>query len=359
MAFELGTRVGDYQFIDIIESNREGTTYKVRHIPEQRFEILRVLSEATQSDAVRLERFQREAKILSRLNHPHIVSYRASAQIGGRFALATELVEGTNLAERLEVGPVSLPDAVRHVWQTLEALECAHAEGVVHRDVTPAKLLLTTDGELKLGGFSLARSTADPRLTQVGVAVGTAHYMSPEQVQANTELDARSDLYSLGVVFYELLTRRRPFEAESQFDVMLAHVETIPDPPSKWNPLVPPELDALVLKALAKLPANRFQTAAEFRESLMGISLGAAPEPAENIEMALASMKRRSRESAQLADKLAEEILGRQAEISALAAATPNHPPPPEWLTRIPRPVLLGGIVILACILFLAMAGWS
>jgi serine/threonine-protein kinase len=358
MAFELGTIVGDYQFIDIIESNREGTTYKVRHIPEQRFEILRVLSEATQRDAVRLERFQREAKILSRLNHPHIVRYRSSAQIGGRFALATELVEGTNLSERLEVGPISMPDAVRHIWQALEALECAHSEGVVHRDVTPANLLLTADGELKLGGFSLARSTADPRLTQAGVAVGTAHYMSPEQVQANTELDARSDLYSLGVVFYELLTRRRPFEAESQFDVMLAHVETIPDPPSKWNPLVPPELDALVLKALAKLPANRFQSAAEFREALMGVSLGAAPEPAENIEAALAAMKRRSRESTRQADKLAEDILGHQEEIAALSGHSPKAPAP-DWLTRIPQPVLLVVVVLLACVVFLAMVGWS
>ncbi len=228
MTFELGTRVGDYQFIDVLESNREGTLYKVRNVLEQRYEILRVLSEATQSDPVRLERFQREAKILARLNHPHIVSYRASSQMGGRFVLATEMVEGTNLAERLEIGPISLPDAVRHIWQALEALESAHAEGVVHRDVSPSKLLLTSDGELKLSGFSLARSTADPRLTQAGVAIGTADYMSPEQVQASSELDARSDLYSLGAVFYELITGRKLFVAESQFDVMLAHVETIP-----------------------------------------------------------------------------------------------------------------------------------
>jgi len=227
MAFELGTRVGDYQFIDVVESSRDAICYKVRNIPQQRYEILRVLSEVTQSDPVRVERFQREGKILSRLKHPHIVSYRASHQIDGRFVLATELVEGTNIAERLEIGPISLPDGVRHIWQALEALECAHAEGVVHRDVTPAKLLLTSDSELKLGGFSLARSTADPRLTQAGVAIGTADYMSPEQVQANCDLDARSDLYSLGVVFYEIVTGRKLFSSESQFEVMLAHVEIL------------------------------------------------------------------------------------------------------------------------------------
>lgn len=356
MAFELGTRVGDYQFIDIVDSNRDGTSYKVRNVPEQRYEILRVLSEQTQSDPVRLERFQREAKILSRLKHPHVVSYRASTQMGGRFVLATEMVEGTNLAERLEVGPISLPDSVRHIWQALEALECAHAEGVVHRDVSPAKLLLTSDGELKLGGFSLARSTADPRLTQVGVAVGTAQYMSPEQVQANSALDARSDLYSLGVVFYELAAGRRPFEADSQFDVMLAHVETIPDPPSKWNPQVPPELDALILKALAKKATHRFQSASEFREALMSVSLGASPEPAEDIEKALAAMKRRGKESARQAQVLADEILGHQVDIAAVAAGQPNLPKV-NSKPMLSREAMISLIVVLAAVLFLLMNG--
>jgi serine/threonine protein kinase len=358
MPFELGTRVGDYQFIDVLESNRDGTSYKVRNVPEQRYEILRVLSEATQSDPVRVERFQREAKILSRLNHPHIVSYRASTQMDGRFVLATEMVEGTNLAERLEIGPISLPDAVRHIWQALEALECAHAEGVVHRDVTPQKLLLTSDSELKLGGFSLARSTADPRLTQVGVAVGTAHYMSPEQVQASGDLDARTDLYSLGVVFFELITGRKLFDFESQFDVMLAHVETIPDPPSKWNPLTPPEFDALILKALAKKPSLRFQSAREFREALMAISLGAAPEPAEDIEKALEAMKRRGKESSRQAQVLADEILGHQADIAAVAAGQTSKPVASTYY-GLPREVALGLVVLFAIGIFILMIGFQ
>ncbi len=326
MTFELGTRVGDYQFIDVMDSNRDGTSYKVRNIPLQRYEILRVLSETTQSDPIRLERFHREAKILSRLNHAHIVSYRASAQIDGRFVLATEMVEGTNIAERLEIGPISLPDGVRFVWQALEALECAHAEGVVHRDVTPTKLLLTPDSELKLGGFSLARSTADPRLTQVGVAVGTAHYMSPEQVQASGDVDSRSDLYSLGVVFYEIVCGRKLFDHGSQFDIMLAHVETQPDPPSKWNPQVPPELDALILKSLAKKPEERFQSARDFREALMAIALGATPEPAENLERALEEMKRKGREASRQTDIMADEVLQHQHNIAAVAAGQSNKP---------------------------------
>jgi serine/threonine protein kinase len=345
MSFELGTRVGDFQFIDVVDSNRDGTSYKVRNVPQQRYEILRVLSETTQSDPVRLERFQREAKILSRLTHPHIVSYRSSTQIDGRFVLATELVEGTNIAERLEIGPISLPEGVRHIWQALEALECAHAEGVIHRDVTPSKLLLTSDSELKLGGFSLARSTADPRLTQVGVAIGTAHYMSPEQVQANAELDARTDLYSLGIVFYEIMAGRKPFDSESQFDVMLAQVETIPDPPSKWNPSVPPELDALILKALAKRPEDRFQSASEFREALMAISLGGAPEPTEDIEAALEAMKRRGKASSRQAQILSDEILG------------PPQATPPSPLLAMPKPLAIAAIALVAILIFLLMSG--
>jgi serine/threonine-protein kinase len=273
--------------------------------------------------------------------------------MGGRFVLATELVEGTSLAERLEIGPVSLPDAVRYVWQALEALECAHSQGVVHRDLTPAKLLLTADGELKLSGFNLARSTADPRLTQAGATIGTPHYMSPEQVQAKSDLDARSDLYSLGAVFYELISGRRPFEADNQFDVMLAHVEADPEPPSRYKPQVPPDLDSLILKALAKRPEDRFQTAAEFRDALMGISLGASPEPQEDLEQALAAMRRRGKENERQAQALAEEIL---ADPSWPEAAAQKAPPvTPAARGRQYLALLLAAV--LATMLFLLLNG--
>ncbi|WP_162179798.1 serine/threonine protein kinase [Bryobacter aggregatus] len=350
MAFELGTTLGDYHLIDVLDSNREGTSYKVRNVSEQRFEILRVLSESTQSDPVRLERFQREAKILARLNHPHIVSYRSSTKLGGRYVLATELVECTNLAERLEVGPLSLPDAVKFIWQALDALECAHQGGVVHRDIHPGKLLITAESELKLSGFSLARSTADPRLTQAGVAIGSAHYMSPEQVQATGDLDARSDLYSLGVVFYELTAGRKPFEFDSQFDLMLAHVETAPEPPSKWNSQIPPELDAIILKSLAKNLSERFQSAGEFRNALLSISLGGIPEPAEDIEKALSEMKRRGREWNRQANALSAEILVHQGE-------SLPRPPMPSTLYGMPRLLVIALMTIGAIGLFFLTNG--
>ena len=350
MTFELGSTIGGYQFIDVLDSNREGTTYKVRNLTEHRFEILRVLSEATQADTLSFERFQREAKILSRLNHPHIVSYCDSKMLMGRFVLATELIEGTTLADRLELGAIPLPDTVRYIWQAVEALECAHKEGVVHRDIQPSKLILTSDSELKLGGFSLARSTADPRLTQVGVAIGSAHYMSPEQVQARGELDARSDLYSLGAVLYELAAHRKPFAEGSQFDVMLAQVETIPDPPSLYNPAIPESLDALIMKALEKDPADRFQTATEFREALMQVTLAPVPEPETNIEDALEHLRFRKQEATRRRDERGdqqEEILITGVSGGAGKAAT--------MLSPMARRLIVASITLAAIALFIVL----
>lgn len=356
MGFELGTTIGDYQFIDVLESSREETTYKVRNLPAQRFELLRVLGETVQTDPLRSERFQREAKILSRLKHPHIVSYRSSANLNGRFVLATELVEGTNLAERLEIGRPSLPDAVRIIWQTLEALECAHSEGVVHRDISPQRIFLTPEGEVKLGGFFLARSTADPKLTQAGATVGTAHYMSPEQVQATQDLDPRSDLYSLGVVFYELVTGRKPFTGASQFDVMLAQVETMPSPPSSVDRSIGDELDPVILKALEKKPEARFQTAAEFREALMGVRLGSTHDGATDLESALERKRRESKLEQEGAAKRGEAM--RRAASPEMISALSGEPlptPPAPVVTGPLRALFLFAITAAACAIYFWM----
>jgi serine/threonine-protein kinase len=360
MPIELGARIGDYQFIDVLESNREETTYRVRNVPAQRFETLRVLNVSPHQDRLRVERFQREAKILARLKHPHIVGYCSSLKLDDKLALATELVEGSSLAERLEVGPVSLPDAVRIIWQTLEALECAHGEGVIHRDITPQRIFLTYEGEVKLGGFFLARSTADPRLTQVGAAIGSAHYMSPEQVQANGELDPRSDLYSLGVVFYELVTRRKPIDGESQFDVMLAHVENQPLPPTHWNRALGEEMDQLILRALAKNPADRFQSAAEFREALMSVNLGSTGEAKADLESALERQKRLLREEQERAERRAREMREgvNPAMVSALAAnldQVPAAAPAGSNLSGPVRVMLLVAITAAACAIYFWM----
>jgi eukaryotic-like serine/threonine-protein kinase len=176
--------------------------------------------------------------------------------------------------------PISL--ALEFIDGVLSALECAHAHGVVHRDVTPENIIVTTKGDVKLTGFGLSKTLSDPQLTQAGTVLGSLHYMSPEQVNGLPTLDARTDIYAVGAILYEMVTGRKPFPGRSQFDVMFAHANSTPDPPQKLNPEVPREVNELIPAALARDPSQRPQTAAEFREQVATIMQPASlsPKPA-------------------------------------------------------------------------------
>jgi serine/threonine-protein kinase len=180
-----------------------------------------------------------------------------------------EYVEGESLQRMLEAGPLPVETAVDFACQVLGALAYAHQAGVIHRDVAPANIIITGDLTAKLMDFGLARAAMDIRLSASGVPLGSPWYMSPEQVRGTTELDARTDLYAMGAVLHEMLTGEKLFEAAGAFAVMRAHVETVPAPPSSRNPKVPPALDEIVRKAVAKAPAMRFQSANEFRLALL------------------------------------------------------------------------------------------
>lgn len=271
MSFVLGRTVGGYEFLDIVRSSKTQISYRVRNALTGRVEMLRILQEGLQHDQLRVERFLREMKVHAHLSHANIVAFHNAMEIEGRFVIVTELVEGVTLAERLTMGPLPLRKAFSYMYQALEALGYAHAQGVVHRDLTTDRMIVTPDGTLKLCDFGLAKSLTSPELTQVGTVVGTLGYISPEQVKGSPTLDARTDLYSLGVVFYEMVTGRLPFEAKSQFEIMLAHVRETPKPPSEVNPAVPEELDEIILKAMAKDPADRFQNADEFHTALSDV----------------------------------------------------------------------------------------
>ena len=285
MSFELGQTIGEYEFVDIVNSSRSSIAYKVRNTLAQRFELLRVLRQI-QEDPEKRDRFTREIKVLARINHPNIVSFFHATQLDGELVLTTELVEGSTLAERMEVGRLPIALALEYVIKVLGALEYAHSHDVIHRDVTPENIIITTDGDVKLTGFGLAKTHTDPQLTQAGKMLGSLHYISPEQVKGLPTIDARTDIYAVGVILYELVTGRKPFPGDSQFEVMFAHVNANPASPDQVNPEVPPALSELILKAMAKEPADRFQTAAEFRRQLGSVlhaesSVGAAIARAE------------------------------------------------------------------------------
>jgi serine/threonine protein kinase len=280
MAFQLGQTIDDYEVIDLLDSSKKNVTYRVRNVPERRFEALRVLPKTLQDDQEKVTRFLRESKVHARLTHPNIVSFYKATHLDGQLVMTTELVEGTTLAQRLELGPLQISEALRLISLVLAALEHAHNLAIVHRDITPSNIILTPDGGVKLMGFGLAKAATDLNLTQPGTVIGSLYYSSPEQIKGLSELDGRTDIYSVGVVLYESVTGKKPFDQKSEFELMLAQVHMLPPAPSTVNPDVTPELNEAILKALVKDPLFRFQTTEDFQhriDTLRGISQLAIP----------------------------------------------------------------------------------
>ena len=274
MVIKSGDTVGDYKVIDLAGSGGMGAVYKIEHVITKRIEAMKVLPIGIGSGPEEVQRFEREIQVQARLHHPNIAAVYNAVRDAGSIALIMEYVEGQSMQQMLEGGRLPLRTAVDYACQVLNALAYSHGEGVVHRDVTPANIIITPEGVAKLTDFGLARAITDLHLTATGVAVGSAWYMSPEQVKAVDELDPRTDIYSTGAVLHEMLTGRKLFDADGSFAVMSAQVEVIPQPPSAYNSEVPKALDEVVAKALAKDPAARFQNAEEFRLGLEAAVVG-------------------------------------------------------------------------------------
>ena len=247
-----GDVVGDYRVIDIAGSGGMGAVYKIEHIITRRVEAMKLLPPGSSSDPEQVQRFEREIQVQARLHHPNIVELYNAVREGNSIALVMEFVEGESLQHMLEAGPLPVETAVNFTCQVLRALAYAHEAGVIHRDVSPANIIITRDRVAKLTDFGLARGATDLRLSTSGVPLGSPWYMSPEQVRGNGTLDGRTDLYAMGAVLHEMLTGGKLFEVEGAFAVMRAQVEAVPVPPSARNPRVPPAIDEIVRKALAK-----------------------------------------------------------------------------------------------------------
>lgn len=226
---------------------------------------LKVLHERFAQDREFVERFRREASAAAGLQHPNVVGIFDRGEVEGTYYIAMQYVEGASLKQLIERG-LDPAQALTIVRQVLEAARFAHSHGIVHRDLKPHNVLVDAAGRAMVADFGIARA-GQSEITQTGSVMGTAQYLSPEQAQG-LEVTPASDLYSIGVMLYEALTGRVPFEADSAVAVALKQVSEPPAPPSRLNPRVTPALDALVLKALAKDPANRFASAAEFARAL-------------------------------------------------------------------------------------------
>src|SRR4029450_828361 len=242
---------------------------------------VKVLSPPYAQDPVFVERFRREARSAARLSHPNIVAVFDSGSDADQHSLVMEYVAGQSLAELLaRQGRLAPRRAAELAVEVCAALAAAHAQGLVHRDVKPANVLVGDDGQVKVTDFGIVKAAAATTLTGTGTVLGTAAYLSPEQAQGGP-VDARSDLYSLGCVLYELLCGTQasgPGAPSPPVAVAPPHLHQPPEPPSAHNPQVDPALEAVVLTALAKDPAQRHQSAIELQHALKHVLAGAAAD---------------------------------------------------------------------------------
>jgi eukaryotic-like serine/threonine-protein kinase len=235
---------------------------------------IKILAPQYARDASFVDRFRREAQAAARLNHPNVVAVYDSGSDDGTHFIVMEFVEGRTLADFLAKGGKLAPaKAVEIAERIADALQAAHTQGVIHRDVKSANVMVTREGTVKVMDFGIARMAEGDNVTQTAAVLGTASYLSPEQAQGRP-VDARSDIYSLGVVLYEMLTGGVPFVGDTAVAVAYKHVQETPPLPSTKNPEVSPALDAVVMRAMAKNPANRYQTAEEFRQDLERVQRG-------------------------------------------------------------------------------------
>lgn len=262
-------KFGRYEILEEIGKGSMGVVYRAHDPQIDRIIALKVLRHDRMISEDFVQRFLKEAKAIGRLSHPAIVTVYDVGEDKGTVYLAMEFLEGTSLDRIIHEKKLSLEEIVNVGVQAAEALDYAHQHGVVHRDIKPANIILTPTGQLKITDFGIAR-IEDPsatRQTQAGEILGTPSYMAPEQVMSKS-VDGRSDLYSLGVILYELATGERPFESNNMAATFRAITQDTPVEPAKIDPTVSQALSALVMKSLNKLPDSRFQTGSSVAESL-------------------------------------------------------------------------------------------
>lgn len=309
MALPSGTKLGPYEIQSPLGAGGMGEVYRARDTRLERAVAIKILPSHLAANREAQERFEREARSISSLNHPNVCTLYDVGHQNGTDYLVMEFLEGETLADRLRKGPLTLDQVLRHGVEICDGLEKAHRNGVVHRDLKPGNVMLTKTGA-KLMDFGLAKEMtagaaassglsvtlsapeADQPLTAKGMVVGTFHYMSPEQVEGN-EADARSDVFALGTVLYEMITGKRAFQGRTTASTIAAILSADPPPLSALQPLSPPELERVVRNCLAKDPDERFQTAHDVKLQLKWIAEGGVLTQVSKISVAKTNARER------------------------------------------------------------------
>jgi serine/threonine-protein kinase len=299
---------------------------------------IKILNDRHAGDDQFVERFRREAKNAASLSHPNIVSIYDRGEAEGTYYIAMEYLDGRSLKELIVArGPAPVNVAIDYARQILAAIRFAHRHGIVHRDIKPHNVLVDGEGRLKVTDFGIARAGTS-QMTEAGSIIGTAQYLSPEQAKG-APVDQTSDLYSVGVVLYELLTGVVPFSGDTPVEIAMKHLSSAPEAPSAKRAEIPRDLDMIVLRALAKDPADRYQTAEEMDADLARVARGAAVSPAT--------------------EEAATAIISRPppTAVTAVTASVPYAPPPAYYDYDEPRRRAIWPWIVAALFVVAAIVG--
>ena len=286
----VGRQIGKYRIKGELGRGGMGAVYLAEQPGLGREVAIKELILSPAADPTALMRFLQEAQVMARTSHPNLVQVHDLEQIGDANYIVLEFVRGRSLRDMVNQGPVPLPQTFAVMHGVLQALDYAHRHAIVHRDMKPENVLLSDEGNVKVADFGIARLTDDSgpggTATKTGTTVGTPQYMSPEQV-ASSKVDGRSDLYSAGIMFYELVVGQPPFtasEADGPFTLMAKHVQAPPKPPSVHRPGLDMRLEEMIMKSLSKRPEDRFQTGEEFDTTMTRIADRLCPGWQKSLE---------------------------------------------------------------------------
>jgi eukaryotic-like serine/threonine-protein kinase len=343
----LGRKIGPYEIIDKIGEGGMATVYRAYQVTLDRYVAVKVLAEWMAQDGEFVQRFRREALAAGGLRHPNILRIHDAGTFEGRHFIVMDYVPGGTLEDRVRRQTLPPEEAAALLAEIADALDYAHRRGIVHRDIKPTNILMDEEGHPQLADFGVAQAMdSGVRMTRAGDSIGTPEYMSPEQSQGE-RVDGRSDLYSLGVVLYRIVTGRVPLRSTTPAGTLYQIVHEPPPPPRQINPDIPPALETVILKALAKHPEDRYQTGKEMAEALLAARSGGAVLPAAGPTAAV----------------VATTAKAQRGRTSAPPAATqpPTYIPAPAALPKVTpmrrsRSPVIGILATILALLILGLA---